>query len=951
MSSIVNNLISNHDFLDIVIENISFTKNNWIILPNKRSGIALNKKIGLKKVAKIKQPHKIKIGVFNSFLEEISGYKIIDNLELIHLLYNISPFKLQQQPFECFYPWGISLLKDFDLVDKSLLEVKTVFSNVSQYKNLEYDFLTDKQKLLIKEFWNKFTDEKDFVGSKCDTSDSDNKKLFLKNCYLIPQLYENFRNQLSITKKAYTGFVFKQICSEITNTNSFNNEKIKGYNLIFAGFSKLYKAEIKLLKFLQENYGAKILWDTIPNKNIKIFSNFTENIEPERPPTNSPLIYETSSGSDEITFVINKILKVCKDPLEKYDFDKLGDSAIIIPNERIMRNVINQCEKKGIPYNVKGTNIRYSKPFIILEETIRKQILDIRNDPTQKKSIIDTLKKAINNLKTSTSENEENASFIETAENSLNKLNKIFCDKPLYASKEFLYLFKKTIINDSLKLSKNIQANIPSINEINKNSVLFDTIPVDFKNNSKYGQYNKGISILEIQDTRALDFDNIFIISANETDLPPKQHNTSFIPYTLKKAYGIPIDKEFDNKYYAYLFYRLLYRSKSMIITYRSQDSINGLLEPSRYVLQLIYGGSMPCKINKIGTNVAESLNINKAIIIDKNKDVMEEIYTSNILNKGLSASAVNTYLDCGLKFYLQYIKRTKPLEDIPSEEKILGNIVHKVLEKIYKRDGIQSNSSLDTTHKIHHIVNKVIEESLIGNSLYKDIYFNITGKIVNKIIEIDHKNVNYKVLDVEVGKNAPFSAFLELEYSTQVNFVDSSISSSTLDKKNNIEITKETQSQKISIYGVVDRIDIPSSEINNHNNQIRLIDYKTGYYDPKIRDIESLFDREIERNKTAFQLLFYCLILQKKDPYNKKSICPSVYGVREIFSPKFDPRLRIKQNATYVPIEDISLYLPEFERYLKNTLEGIIDPDIPFSQTTVSKKCMHCAYKNICSS
>ncbi len=1037
-SNNINNLVLDHDFLDVVIENISPTKRNWIILPNKQACISLNKKIELKGIFKTKT-HKIKIGVFNSFLEEISGYKIIDDLELVNLLYNqklhnhnnkkddinienkftdISvPFedisKIQQdtiinndisnnfvygytqQPFECFYPWGISLLKDFDLVDKSLLEVGTIFSSVNQYKNLEYDFLTDEQKLLIKEFWNKF-----------GISSSDNKKLFFRNCDLIPKLYKTFSKQLSISKKAYTGFILKKICAKINNIISFEktitdglitqtsstkkNEKvdfdtstflevIKRYNLIFAGFSKLYKAEIKILKFLQENYNTKILWDNNPKlQDLNLDDIFQTKTQQETTPLNSPLIYEASSGSDEVTFVVNKILEMLKDTVKKHT---LSNSAVVIPNERMMKNIINQCKKKGIPYNAKGTNIRFSKTFIILEETIRKHILDMQNDPTQKKSIINILKKVINNLKINTYDtdlsflkNKENIFFIEIAENTLNKLEKIFHNKPLYASKEFLYLFKKTIINDSLKLSRNIQAN-----------------------NS-----NKGISILEIQDTRALDFDYVFILSANETDLPPNHHTISFIPYTLKRAYGIPINKEFENKYYTYLFYRLLYRTKSLIITYRTQGSINSLLEPSRYVLQLIYGSSISCKINKIDTDIVEPLGSNKVINIDKNKDVMEEIYASNILKKGLSASAVNTYLDCGLKFYLQYVKRTKPLEETPSEEQILGNIVHKVLEYIYRQDDMLSSSSLDT-HKIHHIVNKAIEEYSTGNSLYKDIYFNVTSKIVNKIIEIDRKDTNYKVLDVEVGKDTPFSTCLELGDSTQVNTIDSSMSilvpfedvskkcqysikkndisnnfiytgySSTLDEKNDVEITKETQSQKVSIYGIVDRIDI-------NKNYIRLIDYKTGYYDPKIKDIESLFDKDIERNKTAFQLVFYCLILKKKDTYNKKAIYPSVYGIREIFSSNFDPRLKIKQNATYIPIgraletsmfidknsskidgkmscnkvgsspiEDISPYLSKFEGYLKDTLKEIMNPNIPFSQTMVSKKCMHCVYKNIC--
>ena len=89
-----------------------------------------------------------------------------------------------------------------------------------------------------------------------------------------------------------------------------------------------------------------------------------------------------------------------------------------------------------------------------------------------------------------------------------------------------------------------------------------------------------------ILETRNLDFEHVFVLSMNENAWPAPPRSGSFIPYNIRRAFDLPTH-EHQDAIYAYLFYRLLQRSREVVFYYNSISEFNVNGELSRLVKQL----------------------------------------------------------------------------------------------------------------------------------------------------------------------------------------------------------------------------------------------------------------------------------------------------------------------------------------------------------------------------
>src|SRR5690606_25047658 len=81
------------------------------------------------------------------------------------------------------------------------------------------------------------------------------------------------------------------------------------------------------------------------------------------------------------------------------------------------------------------------------------------------------------------------------------------------------------------------------------------------------GEPLSGMQILGLLETRNLDFENVFILGANEGVLPAKKQTDSFIPNDLKAHFNLPNYTHSDS-IYAFHFYRLIKRAKNVFLFY-----------------------------------------------------------------------------------------------------------------------------------------------------------------------------------------------------------------------------------------------------------------------------------------------------------------------------------------------------------------------------------------------
>ena len=434
-----------------------------------------------------------------------------------------------------------------------------------------------------------------------------------------------------------------------------------------------------------------------------------------------------------------------------------------------------------------------------------------------------------------------------------------------------------------------------------------------------YGEPLRGLQVMGMLETRTLDFENVILLSCNEDILPSAKSVNSFIPFELKKYFGLPTYSDKD-AIFAYHFYRLLQRASNIYLVYNTENDAFVSGEKSRFLTQLIY------ELPKVNPNIIITEKLvsipestkknNNAINVVKTKAILEQLKAKS--EYGFSPSLLNKYRNCSLQFYFHSIAGLKEIDEV--EETIgaatLGDAIHEVLEILYQP-----------------FVGKKITIANI-NEMKKDVEI----KTISAFEKYYSKN------EISFGKNL---LTLKVALKFISNFLDSEKELITKSNKNSqpisiksLEQELETSliigSETIKIKGKVDRIDSIGSIT-------RIIDYKTGLADYK----ELKFDnwdniRTDTKLAKSFQLLIYAFIYQKTNPTITENILSGIVSFRELSAGL--KTVKVSGNDFL----NISILL-EFENQLKRLLSDILNPELAFSQTTEIDNCEFCSFKGIC--
>src|SRR5208283_1224150 len=114
----------------------------------------------------------------------------------------------------------------------------------------------------------------------------------------------------------------------------------------------------------------------------------------------------------------------------------------------------------------------------------------------------------------------------------------------------------------------------------------------------------------------------MILLYVNEGVMPKTEASSSFLPYNLRRGFGLPTI-EHQDAVYAYYFYRLMQRAENVALIYNSQTG-NRAVEMSRFLYQLRYEPSFTIK--EKGLNFKVSLSDDKEITIHKNQSVEESL-------------------------------------------------------------------------------------------------------------------------------------------------------------------------------------------------------------------------------------------------------------------------------------------------------------------------------------
>lgn len=891
-----------------------------IILPSKRSALFLKKALASKIKDTFWAP------TTYNFTELIGLHHneiILDKTTLSFELYQVYAQieGKQAETFDQFYKWGEILLNDFNEIDLYQLDAIEVFKDLKNIHELESwntEVYTEMQEKYLS-FWRK-----------------------------LSPLYFAFKKHLKSKGYSYTGATYKKVAQELKlhgiGESEFNN-------IYFCGLNALSPSEIDIIESYQRTTETKLIWDLDEhyiNHPVHEAGHFYRTLKESHPeltqgeiPNNLDVtdkkitIYQAPSNVAQAKIAAQILQEIS--PIISYEKCAvvLPDAALLLPLIQDLPSAINTVNvTMGFP--LEKTEIYSLVVHLLkLQESIQKYQSNTHVNFHYSPFLRFIKHPILRNLFS------EEVDFIDQ---SIRKGNKVFIGhddiKEMTIYKRHPNLFNKwpdfghksiefilEFIEDLLpRLKQDVKKNEISLHAINamkealrkllhvlstypyiKTLSTFRRIFNNACNNhqlSFYGEPLSGLQIMGLLETRALDFENLIILSLNENILPRAKHDNSILPYDLKKFHDLPGSKERD-AVMANHFFRLIQRAKNVHLVYAPITDGFGAGEKSRFLLQLKEELKLSEISNRrfkipLGTKPA-----NNTVVKD---DLFYSELNNYLSNRGLSVSALSKFIRCPLDFYYTYICGLREENDVEEEieDSSMGEIVHKVLEEIYtpfinKYLEIKSlKEKLSEVRKMteYNFIKHLNQSQLHGmNYLSKEIAITQVEKVISSDIKDLESGATIQLLGTEDKLTIPF------EYS-----------------HNNKPI-------QVKLNGTIDRID-------KRNGVVRVIDYKTGSVSSDSVKPLNLSVEINEKNNKSLQLAYYCFIYGELNPSHVvTSWIVAVKGTKQLYF-----------QGKVVGLDTHGLeFRTSFQTAINGLINQIMDPDVTLEHNSQSKYCQVC--------
>ena len=204
-----------------------------------------------------------------------------------------------------------------------------------------------------------------------------------------------------------------------------------------------------------------------------------------------------------------------------------------------------------------------------------------------------------------------------------------------------------------------------------------------------------GMQVMGVLETRLLTFRRVFILDAVEDKLPGTRPYEPLVPDPLRRLLSLPDSRERD-AVAAYNLYRLLFGAEEITVLYRTGASGTGLFDDnparSRYVEQLVWEeekrlgrllapGEAPVSLVRLPLCPIPECDP----AVPRTPAVAERL-TAYLAKKPVTATLLDTYLGCPLRFFYRYLSPLAPLETVAEEgdRAAVGVVVHEVLREFF---------------------------------------------------------------------------------------------------------------------------------------------------------------------------------------------------------------------------------------------------------------------------
>ncbi len=937
------------------------------VFPNRRAGLFFQKYLSEISEIPLFSPSILTI---NDLFMQLSGKHPADKIQMLFRLYELYKQRSgSSESFDEFIYWGEMLLNDFDDIDKYMVDARMLFRNVSDLKSLDDDFnyLSPEQVQAIRSFWSSFYPK----------GDSPNQQHFLELWEILYDLYASLRTSLAKDGCGYDGMIFREVVEQLEKEpmSDFPFDQV-----VFVGLNALSVSEERLLLALQKKGVADFYWDyvgpwvTDPENKASFFLERNLRLFPSRMqlPATEPVQAEirvmgvpSAIGQAKQVY---PILQALADEQQLTDESALR-TAIVLPDEHLLVPVLNAIPEAiqhinvTMGYPLAGTPVAALMEYILtLQKNIRyidrvpvfyfRDVLPILNHqyvmaaaPEEVSQLVKDMTagnriyvhaadlnrhELLSILFTPVQNTEELSDYLIHVLEALNACLRNKRPNPddeemisnstqttVDIEQEFIFHYFATVnrMKEVMREAK-IEMRLDTYFRLLKRMTDLITIPFE-------GEPLSGFQVMGVLETRALDFDRLIILSMNEGIFPLKKAANSFIPYNLRRGFGLPT-YEHQDSVWAYHFYRLIRRAKQVTLLYDTRTTGLQTGEVSRFVHQLRYHYQYPLIDELVVYDVASSAV--PPISVQKTAEV--EKLLSDFLSGGpraLSASAINTYLDCPLKFYFSVLEQIQEEDEITEtvERDVFGSILHKVMEDLYApfKGKLVTADLLKLLRKDQPLLTGTIArafaelffKSPVVRSLEGENF--LTGEMIRKYAE--------KILE----QDARFTPF---------HYIES-------EKKVRATITLSDK-RAVQLKGFIDRVD-------SLDRVLRIVDYKTGSGKLEFESVEGLFDKEAkDRPKAVMQVFLYAWMYQQLPEYTGMPIQPAIYYLRTLFQRSFDPVVEQKKGRGKADkVNSFQEFVADFEDKLRQCLDEIFNLDIPFTQTETGKACAYCSFRGLC--
>ena len=933
-----------------------------VVFPNKRAGLFFNEYLAQESDSPIWSPAYVSI---SELFRSLSPWEVGDPVKLVCELYKI--FRRETQSTETlddFYFWGEMLISDFDDADKNKVDTDKLFSNLQDLRNImdDYTFIDDEQEEAIRQFFQNFSIERRTAL----------KERFISLWDVLGNIYKGFRESLASQNIAYEGMMYRHVIEHL------DVDKLPYEKYVFVGFNVLNKVEHTLFTQLKDVGKAVFYWDYdefyMKENRQAVTHEAGEFIRRNLRDFPSPLsgeLFKNLSKPKEVHYIASSTENAQARYLPQWIRNNLTtpekETAVVLCNEALLQPVLH-----SLPAEVKHVNITMGFPlsqtpvysFLIALLELHTHGFNFKSGRYTFQSVVTLLKHPYTRQLTGQA---------ELLEKELTRNNRFYPLPGELGKDEFLTRLFTPLsgnLNLCIRLSETLQQvagiyqantsgteDTDAFNQLYRESLFkaYTTINrfrtlieedeltvqsetfrrllvkvLSATNIPFHGEPAIGMQVMGVLETRNLDFRHLVLLSVNEGQLPKSGGDSSFIPYNLRKAFGMTTI-EHKIAVYAYYFYRLLQRAERITLMYNtSSDGLNRG-EWSRFMLQFLI--EWPHPITRQFLEAGQSPQGTSPITVEKTPDVMRRMQSlfdvrANPKAK-FSPSALNYYLDCPLKFYYRYVAGLSAPDEVSAEidSATFGSIFHYAAEHIYK--------DLTTHGKV---INKEALETLLRNEVKLQDYVDTAFK---KLFFNVPQNEKPEYNGVQLINSAVIARYLKQLLQNDLRYAPFTFIASEMEVDEPIDIQTPKGVIKSRIGGIIDRMD-------SKDGTLRIVDYKTGGDADTPPHVESLFIPDKKRSNYVFQTFLYAAIMCRKQPTMK--IAPALLYIHRAATETYSPVIQMGEpRKPKEAVEDFSKYEKEYRERLQGLLEEIFNPEKSFTQTEIKEKCTYCDFKALC--